>query len=99
MFRHVAMFRWVEGATAEQIDAVEAGLRELPARIPALRAYQFGRDAGINEGNFDFAVVADFDDADGYLAYRDDPAHRAVLVERIQPILAARAAVQFEAGP
>jgi hypothetical protein len=98
MFRHVAMFRWVEGATDAQVSAVEAGLSELPGRIPTLRAYRFGRDAGINQGNFDFVVVADFDDVDGYLRYRDDPAHQAVLAELIRPILAERAAVQFDAG-
>ncbi len=47
-------------------------------------------------GNFDFAVVADFDDAGSYLAYRDHPAHRAVIDERIRPIMAGRSAVQYE---
>ena len=32
----------------------------------------------------------------GYLAYRDDPTHRAIIAEHIQPIIATRAAVQFE---
>jgi hypothetical protein len=40
-------------------------------------------------------VVADFASIDAYLAYRDHPAHQAVLADRIRPILAARAAVQF----
>ncbi|MCX7619608.1 MAG: Dabb family protein [Acidimicrobiales bacterium] len=99
MFCHVALFRWNDGVTDEQIAAVEAALAELPSRIQSLRGYRFGRDAGINDGNYDFAVVADFDDPDGYRAYRDHPAHRALLADRIQPILAARAAVQFDAGP
>ena len=47
-------------------------------------------------GNADFAVVADFDDAAGYLVYRDDPAHRRIIAEYLRPILASRAAVQFE---
>jgi hypothetical protein len=47
-------------------------------------------------GNFDFAVAADFDDVDGYLAYRDHPEHRAIVTEFIQPIVAERAAVQYE---
>ena len=40
-------------------------------------------------------MVADFDDADGYRVYRDHPAHVAVIAERIRPILAGRAAVQY----
>ena len=38
--------------------------------------------------------LADFDDVDGYLVYRDHPDHQAVIRERIRPILADRAAVQ-----
>jgi hypothetical protein len=55
-----------------------------------------GSDLGVNEGNWEFAVSGDFDDLDGYLAYRDDPTHRAIIAEHIQPIIATRAAVQFE---
>jgi hypothetical protein len=94
MFRHVVMLRWTsEAATAERL-AVQAGLATLPGLIPAIRNYEVGIDAGINEGNFDLVIVADFDDVDGYLAYRDDPDHRAVIRDLIEPILAARAAVQ-----
>ena len=41
-------------------------------------------------------VVADFAGKDGYLAYRDHPAHRAVVEEFIAPIAAERAAIQYE---
>jgi hypothetical protein len=41
-------------------------------------------------------VVADFDDAGGYLVYRDHPAHRAVVEQYVTPIVAERAAVQYE---
>ena len=47
-------------------------------------------------GNFDLAVVADCDDVAGYRAYATHPAHLAVIAERIRPILADRAAVQYE---
>ena len=96
MFRHVVLLRWIPDATAEQRAAVESGLAELPSLIPELRSYIFGADARVSEGNFDLAVVADFDDFDGYLVYRDHPDHVAVLTERIRPILAELAAVQHE---
>jgi hypothetical protein len=98
VFRHVVMFRWTPDASDADRAAVVSGLGELPAAIPTIRTYRFGPDAGINEGNFDFAVVADFDDIAGYLEYRDHPAHRAVIAERIAPIVAERAAVQYVAG-
>jgi hypothetical protein len=96
MIRHVVMFRWATGATQEQKQRVAAELSRLPALVPSLRAYRFGADLGLNPGNFDFAVAADFDDADGYLAYRDHPEHRAIVAELIQPIAGERAAVQYE---
>ena len=96
MFRHVVLLRWVPDATAEQQSHLESGLAELPSLIPEIRSYVFGADAHVNEGNFDFAVVADFDDFDSYLVYRDHPDHVAVITERIRPILAERAAVQHE---
>jgi hypothetical protein len=96
MIRHVVMMRWAAGATAEQQQRVAAELGRLPALVPSLRDYRLGADLGLNPGNFDFAVAADFDDVDGYLAYRDHPEHRAIVAEFIQPIVAERAAVQFE---
>jgi Stress responsive A/B Barrel Domain len=95
MIRHVVLFTWTEDATAEQKAAVATELRRLPSAIPQLRAYTVGADAGINEGNYDFAVVADFDNVDDYLLYRDHPQHQAVIAEHIKPIIASRAAAQL----
>ena len=93
--RHVATFTFVGDVTEEQIAYVTAGLEELPDAIPEIEAFTFGPDAGLNDGNAHYSVVADFASIDAYLAYRDHPAHQAVFAERIRPILAARSAVQF----
>ncbi|WP_182907682.1 Dabb family protein [Microbispora sp. H13382] len=95
MFRHVVLLKWTDDATEEQKAEVARRLRELPGVIPELRSYEVGPDAGINQGNFSFAVVADFDSAEDYIVYRDHPAHQDVLKECITPILASRAAVQY----
>lgn len=95
MFRHVVLFTWAEGATAEQRATVATELRKLPEVITEIRAYVVGADAGVNPGNHDFAVVADFDSVDDYVVYRDHPTHQAVIAEHIKPILASRAAVQY----
>ena len=96
MLRHVALFQWAETTNADDIASVEEGLAALPAAIPQIKVFRFGRDARINQGSFDFAVVADFETADDYLVYRDDATHKALLAERIAPHVATRAAVQFE---
>jgi hypothetical protein len=94
VFRHVVMLRWAQEATADERVAVQEGLAGLPRLIPEIRSYVIGADAGVNAGNFDLVVVADFDDTAGYEVYRDHPDHQAVIQERIRPILAERAAVQ-----
>jgi Stress responsive A/B Barrel Domain len=96
MIRHVVLFRWTPEATAEQKQRVAAELSRLPGLVPSLRAYRLGADLGLNPGNYEFAVAADFDDVDGYLAYRDHPEHRAIVAEFISPIVTERAAVQYE---
>lgn len=95
MFRHVVMMKFTPESSQEQRDWVLAGLGELGASIDEVRSFVFGADAGVAAGNYDLAVVADFDDAEAYLRYAAHPAHQAFLAERVKPILASRAAVQF----
>jgi len=94
--RHVVLLTWADHATTAQRDEAERRIRELPRLVPAIRRYRVGTDAGIDAGNADLAIVADFDDPAGYEAYRDHPAHRAVIAEAVRPIVAARTAVQHD---
>ncbi len=96
MFRHVVLFRWKEGTTEEAKQAVRDDLADLSNAIAGVRRYEYGDDAGLVDGNFDFAVVADFDDADGFTAYAQHSLHQALIRERIAPHLAERVAVQYE---
>ena len=76
----MAVFRWIEGTSPDDVSAVVSGLAGLPALIPSIRSYRFGPDAGLGvSANADFAVVADFDDVEGYSAYASHPAHQDVL--------------------
>jgi len=95
MFRHVVMFKWADGVGDDDIAAVSAGLDRLPGAIADIRDYRHGSDVRVNDDNFDYVVVADFDAADGYLVYRDHPAHQQVLRELLAGRVAARAAVQY----
>jgi len=92
--RHIVTLTFHEGTPADQVEAIAGALRELPEQIPELRAYSVGVDAGLAEGNAGLAVVADFDDVEGWQAYRDHPAHQAVITQQIVPVLASRSAVQ-----
>ena len=59
------MFRWTPEATEEQKQLVTAELSRLSQLLPVLRADHMGADLGVNEGNFEWAAVADFDDLGG----------------------------------
>lgn len=97
MFRHVVLIRWNPDATTQQKEAAIEGLRSLPAQIPQIRRYLIGHDAGVDDGNAEFAIVADFDTADDYRAYRDHPSHVAVIETLLRPIIGGRTAAQYEA--
>lgn len=95
MFRHVVAFRFGADVTADARARIAAGLAALPAKIAEIRRYEFGPDAGLAEGNFDFVVVADFDDEAAYLRYARHPAHQALLRDLIRPAITERVAVQY----
>ena len=97
MFRHVVLFTWKDDATEAQKQALHDELAKMPPAIDVIRAYKFGPDARIRAANCDYAVVADFDDAAAYVTYRDHPVHRELVERYVNPIVARRDAVQFEA--
>jgi hypothetical protein len=96
MLRHVVCFRWREGTTAEQKEAVRAGLAALPAQIPEIIAYHVGHDAGIRDASWDLGLVAEFASRDDFFAYAAHTAHQSVIDDLITPIVAERVSVQFE---
>ncbi len=96
MIRHTVLFKWTAEASDEAKQLAAAEVAKLPSIVSSVRGFASGPDAGLGQGNFDFAVTADFDDEVGFLAYRDDPGHREIVRRCILPVLAERTAVQFE---
>jgi hypothetical protein len=96
MIRHLVVLRFSEGTTSAQIDAVDAALATLPAQCDTIRVYTHGRDLRLGAGSWDYAVVADFDDAEGWQAYDEHPAHAKVRSEVFAPIVTERAAMRFK---
>ncbi len=90
------MFRWTPDASDAAKTAASDALTALGRQVPTVRSYRFGPDAGLADTNWDFVVVADFDDEAGYLIYRDHPAHQALITDVLQPIVAQRAGVQYQ---
>jgi hypothetical protein len=96
MIRHVVLFTWTDDMTDAMESQFASELNALAPTLPGVRAYHAGPDAGMNEGNFDFAVVADFDDVDSYLGYRENAEHKDIIGRFSGPNARSRAAVQYE---
>jgi len=97
VIRHTVVFRFAEGTPAERVQAIREALMGLPGRVPEVRSFSCGGDLGLREGNADFAIVAEFDDEDGWRAYQDDPEHQRIIRELIAPVTEQRSAAQITA--
>jgi hypothetical protein len=95
MIRHVVLFRWKDDVDEAHVAATAAALRALPAQIPEIISYSCGQDLGVAATNLDFAVSAQFASTVDFIAYRDHPAHQAVVQQMIAPYVTERSAVQF----
>lgn len=95
MFRHVALMKWkrpLEGAEQARVTAV---LDDLGAQSPDVRGFSHGPDLGVRPNGYDWALLADFDDPDGWKAYSAHPAHEVVRGV-LRDIVDAQTIVQFD---
>lgn len=98
MYRHVVMFRWAEDVDASHVSKTGVALDDLPAKVDTIRSYVHGPNVGVADGNYDYVVVADFDDEAGYVVYRDHPDHVALIAADVAGRVVDRAALQYEIG-
>lgn len=96
MVRHIAMFTLNDDAPEGAVASLEEGLFLLAQTIDEIAQYTYGPDLGLRDGNYDFAVVADFESAGDFRTYVDHPDHQAFVKDRLAPVLAERVSLQFE---
>ena len=91
MIRHIVLWKFRPGTEAEQTKFLE-GLQGLLGVVPQLKSCQVRR----NElpGNYDAALIAEFDSREDLEAYKADPRHQAVSA-LCKSIRTDRAAVDF----
>ncbi|MAG29503.1 MAG: stress protein [Deltaproteobacteria bacterium] len=95
MIRHVALFRLKDDAPQGARHSLEEGLAAIAQTIPQIAAYSYGADLGMRDGNFDFGVVADFENAEAFQSYVEHPDHRAFVEQRLSPVVDERVSIQF----
>ncbi len=95
--RHVFVWRVASGSSQEKIVGI---LNELPGKLPVIKGWSVGShqgDTGENGAPWDGALITDFDSWTDLDRYSNDPFHLEV-VEKLLPMFADRAVVDFEIG-
>jgi hypothetical protein len=77
--RHVVLFKFKEGTTAQQQKMIEDAFRELPKQIPDVMGFEWGTNMSpenLDQG-FTHCFLVTFNDAKARDAYLPHPAHKA----------------------
>ena len=95
MIRNVVVGRLLPGADPAAVQTALDAIVALP--VQGCLDVRVGRDAGLRDGAWGFAITSDWVDADAYRAYDLDAEHDRVRAELFGPLCAEIARVQFEA--
>jgi len=76
MIKHIVLVKFKTGVTAEQIAEIQKRLAALPARIPEIKAYDFGPNINPVK-SYDFILVSEFSDMEAVGRYKIQPDHAA----------------------
>ncbi len=95
MLTHVWSMSFTDQATPEQREAFVAAMAELPTKIDGVASFRSGTDLGLNPGNSDVVIVAEFADDNAWRSYIEAPAHVAFVNDHVTPLCASWGAIQF----
>jgi hypothetical protein len=95
MIRNVVLVKLKPDADAAAVARLQDGLRGLKQSCAGTLSYTLGDDLGLKDGNWSFAIVADFTNPDTYKAYDLDAEHNRLRAE-LAPFAEQVARVQFE---
>jgi quinol monooxygenase YgiN len=93
VIRNVVLVKLKPGQDPAALAEIQDAFRNL--NCPGTLSYTLGDDIGLREGNWSFAIVADFTDAAAYRAYDKDEAHNNARA-RLAPMVEQIARLQFE---
>jgi hypothetical protein len=93
VIRNVVLVKLKPERDPAEIADIQDDFRRL--NCPGTLSYTIGSDLGLRDGNWGFAIVADFTDAEAYRNYDRDHAHNAARA-RLAPHAEQIARAQFE---
>ena len=95
MFTHIVTFTWNDEVPRGHAAAAREQLMAYASTLEVCLSYTCGPDAGVNDGNADFAVVAVFEDEASWHAYDTADEHNRIRAELFRPYVTLRSAVQI----
>ncbi len=101
MRRHIYSFRFKDGTTDEQIEAVRASYEAMRAADPDGWAH-FSMGPNISQSRrstrYNYVVTIDFNSYKAYRNYEDSDAHGAMVERDLTPIVEALSGVDYDIG-
>ena len=91
MIRHVVLFEFCKGVSAETIERVLGGLRDFPSRYPAMRRFHVGKNISRRDQTFSYAMTMEFDSIEDLEAYLGSEYHEHFLALWFRPNVERRA--------
>jgi hypothetical protein len=79
MIKHLVFMKFKPDVGEDQIEKIRTGLSALPAKIPEIKEYSFGKDVMRSERSMDFALVSAFTDLEALKRYSEHPDHQVIL--------------------
>ena len=98
MIRHVVLFRLRADLTPDRRAAFLDAVASLGDEIPSVLAHRSGPNLRLQQDGWDVALLLDFADEEGFLAYKADAAHRRFIEEQARPCIAETARAQILVG-
>jgi len=79
VLRHVVLFKFKDGTTAEQVRQIEQAFCALPGNIDAIRDFEWGTDVSVEnrQEGFTHCFVVTFRDETARAEYLPHPEHKA----------------------
>ena len=90
MIRHIVFFHFHDGATKDEVDAIDRSLADLQGIIPGIIEFCSGENMsalGLNM-KFTYGFTMDFESVQARDDYEQHPEHQAVVQKKITPLLA-----------
>jgi hypothetical protein len=94
MIRNITLVRGRSGHDRARMEEILGQLCAM--RIPGMTGIWAGSDLGLREGNWDYGIVADLEDAEAYRRYDADAEHNRIRGE-LAPLVEQIARSQIEA--